>query len=259
MYCAAMDPTSGSWGFGSASRAVIDVSRPETVSAGLQDAPSVRISRQTLPVLLMLQWYIRVRKQICGGLKGYSVGKLMERKKMPDRREIALVRLSALEESALSARMRLLIYRDAYLPHMVYPLAREGPRPTRKGYRRSGLLNSSVAVLLSNLRALFAIFTEMVETERRKPGVRNCLAVAKPAYRILRPTTSCVKQRTKTSPTVERSCSNSPRPSYWLRVRQFLSSCQPLRKQLTSCRSRNTHLSSPTKIMRRGSKVGLDN
>lgn len=51
-----MDPTSGSWGLGSVSKAVIDVRSPETVSAGLQDAPSVRMSRQTLPVLLMLQW-----------------------------------------------------------------------------------------------------------------------------------------------------------------------------------------------------------
>jgi hypothetical protein len=70
MYCAAIDPTRGSCGFGSVRRAVMEVSSPETVKAGLHAAPSVRMSRQTLPELLMLQWYMRVRKKKRGGLNG---------------------------------------------------------------------------------------------------------------------------------------------------------------------------------------------
>ncbi len=64
----AMSGTSGSSGFGSVRRELIESRTFDTVSAG--DHVSLRMSRQIEPFALMLGWKMRVVKLILGGLNG---------------------------------------------------------------------------------------------------------------------------------------------------------------------------------------------
>ena len=59
----------------------IEIKTLEIVNAG--DHWSFRMSRQIAPLLAMLQWYIRVRNVIFGGLNGYSWGNTISKKKIP--------------------------------------------------------------------------------------------------------------------------------------------------------------------------------
>jgi len=81
MYCCAMFATSGSAVLQSVSNAIIESNTFDIVNAG--DQLSLRMSRHIAPCELMLQWYIRVRKIIFGGLNGYSEGNVISRKKIP--------------------------------------------------------------------------------------------------------------------------------------------------------------------------------